>query len=221
MRKYYGQHNTDKFIHKNYITKPFTNGTFLELGAINGVKFSNTKFFEDNMGFSEGVLIEPEPKSFSQLKRNRPNAKCFNFAIHEFEKETDFLVSDKMNAVGCVKDSTSTEFISRWHKNSSVIKVPCQPLSYILKKSNLKYIDLFSLDVEGAELHCLNTMDWSIPVGLIVVETDQNKEEIDFKLKEHGFTFTANYSREGYYFNFEYFRKKLFSIDTITGLLKQ
>ena len=210
--KYYGLNNTDKFIHENYINKPFTNGSFLELGAIDGVKFSNTKFFEDNMGFNHGVLIEPDPQSFSRLKRNRPKAECFNFAIHEFEKEANFLVS-KQNAVGCLDQSSSNQFKSKWHQNSSVIKVPCQTLSSILKKSNLKYIDLWSLDVEGSELHCLNTMDWSIPIGLIVVENNQNKEEIDFKLKEHGFTFTAQYKRDGYYFNFKYFRKNLFSIN--------
>lgn len=209
--KYYGLNNTDKFIHENYINKPFINGSFLESGAIDGVKFSNTKFFEDNMGFNHGVLIEPDPQSFSQLKRNRPKAECFNFAIHEFEKEADFLFSEE-NAVGCLQKYSSTKFQSRWHQNSSVIKVPCQPLSSILKNSNLKYIDLWSLDVEGAELHCLNTMDWNVPVGLIVVENNENKEEIDFKLKEHGLALIAQYKRDGYYFNFKYFRKNLFSI---------
>jgi len=212
--QYYGQYKTDQFIQENYINKSFTNGSFLELGAIDGVKFSNTKFFEDNMGFNHGVLIEPDPQSFSELKRNRPKAECFNFAIHEFEKEADFLVSDQ-NAVGCLKQGSSNQFKSRWHQNSSVIKVPCAPLSSILKKSNLKYIDLWSLDVEGAELHCLNTMDWSIPIGLIVVENNENKEEIDCKLKEHGFTFTAQNRSNGYYFNKKYFRKNLFSMNLL------
>jgi len=208
---YFGLNNTDEFIHKKYITKPFTNGSFLELGAIDGIKYSNTKFFEDNMGFNHGVLIEPDPQSFSQLKRNRPKAECFNFAIHEFEKEADFLVSDQ-NAVGCLEQSSSNQFKSRWHQNSSVIKVPCKPLSFILNKSDLKYIDYWSLDVEGAELHCLNTMDWSVPVGLIGVESNENKEEIDFKLRDQGFTFLEKYIRDSYYFNFNYFRKNYFNI---------
>ena len=55
-------------------------------------------------------------------------------------------------------------------------------------------------------------MDWSIPVGLIGVESNENKEEIDLKLREQGFTFLQKYMRDSYYFNFNYFRKNYFNI---------
>lgn len=50
--KYYGLKtkkdpiHLDQHIHEKYITSRFENGSFLELGAIDGVKYSNTKFFE-------------------------------------------------------------------------------------------------------------------------------------------------------------------------------
>ena len=188
--KYYGLNNTDQFIHENYINKPFINGSFLELGAIDGVKFSNTKFFEDNMGFNHGVLIEPDPQSFSELKRNRPKAECFNFAIHEFEKEADFLVSDQ-NAVGCLEKYSSIKFKSRWHQDSSAIKVPCQPLSSILKKSNLKYIDLWSLDVEGAESAVLcPDFAWK-KFTFLMLSIERPPPDLNARLFRHGYTLSA------------------------------
>jgi hypothetical protein len=41
----------------------------------------------------------------------------------------------------------------------------------IIRQSGLQHIDFWSLDVEGAELIVLQTMDWSIPVHYILVET--------------------------------------------------
>jgi hypothetical protein len=49
------------------------NGFFVELGALDGVKFSNTLFFERERGWN-GICIEPDNGYFEQLKRNR---RCF------------------------------------------------------------------------------------------------------------------------------------------------
>lgn len=213
--KYYGQWEADRYIHENFIPNPFVNGTFLELGAIDGVKFSNTKFFEDNMGFDHGVLIEPDPRSFKQLVTNRPNCECFNYAIHAENKAIDFMISQQ-NAVGCSVDDAGDLFLDRWHKHSEKITVPSQRLDYILHKSKLDYIDLLSLDVEGSEMQCLNSMDWSIPVGLILVEVVKDRDLIHQKLLAQGFTLMSKYKLDEYYFNFNYFRKDLFSITDIT-----
>ena len=210
--RYYGQSNIDRDIHHNFITKPFTNGTFLELGAIDGVKFSNTKFFEDNMGFNQGVLIEPDPQSFESLKVNRPNCECFHYAIHSSLKEVEFLKSQE-NAVGCINSIASDTFKSNWHKSSQKIKIPSTTLSDILNQSKLKYIDFWSLDVEGSELECLNSMDWNIPIGLLCIEFHYNTNEILKVLKAKGFTLLHSLQDGNkLFFNYNYFRKELFNI---------
>ena len=45
---------------------PFKNGTFIEVGANDGVRFSNTKRFEELYEWT-GILIEPSPNLFNRL----------------------------------------------------------------------------------------------------------------------------------------------------------
>ena len=73
---YYSQCQEDEFLNAN-IFKNKRNGTYIELGALDGVLYSNTKFFEESLNWS-GILIEPHPDKFISLKQNRPNNFLFN-----------------------------------------------------------------------------------------------------------------------------------------------
>ena len=212
--KYYGQHRMDEFIHQNFMSKPFINGSFLELGALDGVRFSNTKFFEDNMGFNKGVLIEPDPHSFKRLVINRPNCECFNTVIHSSLKEVVFLKSER-SPVGCIEAIASDDFKNKFHKNSQKVTLPATTLTSILAQSSIQYIDFFSLDVEGAEFECLKSMDWEIPVGLLCVEMNQDTEGIETILHKNGFILIKSFTcgvGNNFYFNKNYFRKNFFTL---------
>lgn len=219
MRIYYGQENLDKYIHENFITQPFENGSFLELGAIDGILYSNTKFFEDNMGFNQGVLIEPDPDHYKKLKTNRPNCQCFNYAIHSSLNKIEFLKS-KTRAVGCVESEASEKFKKRWHSNCEKLVLPAIKLSKVLSQTSIKYIDFWSLDVEGSELECLKSMDWNIPVGLLCIEMNHQNAEINEILKANNFTLVGKHEQgnlsvkivNSVFFNENYFRKNLFNI---------
>jgi FkbM family methyltransferase len=55
---------------------------------------------------------------------------------------------------------------SAWHRNKKknvIFTVPCGPMGRYLRLAGMKRIDFLSVDVEGAELVVLNSMDWSIP----------------------------------------------------------
>lgn len=210
--KYFGQDGLDKYIHKNFIKAPVKDGTFLELGADNGLKFSNTKFFEDHMGFNKGVLIEPDPQSFEMLKTNRPNCECFNYAVHSSLSEVNFLQSDQ-SLVGTIADVATEDFKQKWHQESNTIKVLAERLDFILSNSTLEYIDFWSLDTEGSELECLLSMNWEIPVGLICVEMNRDENEIDSILTSNGFTLAGKHKQGRHkniinkiYINKNYFR---------------
>ena len=45
----YSQCNEDIFLNHNFF-KNKRNGVYIELGALDGVLYSNTKFFEDTLG---------------------------------------------------------------------------------------------------------------------------------------------------------------------------
>ena len=55
---FYSQQGEDLLIYRNFINLPTKDGIFLELGACDGLLYSNTMFFEKYLGFS-GILIEP------------------------------------------------------------------------------------------------------------------------------------------------------------------
>jgi hypothetical protein len=47
------------------------------MGALNGFTYSNTKFYEDSLGWT-GVLVEANPYTFVELVYNRPNNILMN-----------------------------------------------------------------------------------------------------------------------------------------------
>lgn len=70
---------------------------------------------------------------------------------------------------------------------NKTVEVPCKPMKTILKEANVEKIDFFSLDVEGAELTVLDTIDWSLPISIFLIETTKNKKEIRQRMLSNGF----------------------------------
>ncbi len=64
--------------------------------------------------------------------------------------------------------------------------IPCRPLSALLALFGITHIDLWVLDLEGAELEALKTFDFSaVSVDVIVVELDGGDEVKDQAVREH------------------------------------
>jgi len=159
---YYGQHKEDKYIVETFFLNK-NNGIFLELGAMDGIQFSNTYYLEKFMGWT-GVLIEPTQSLFKKLKINRPNSKCYNYIISETRNNIEFAVYN---------DALSMNRVKRYNYHNDanhIVSYPTKYLSEILEDANIDHIDFFSLDVEGAELEVLKTMNWDIPVHVILAE---------------------------------------------------
>jgi len=202
---FYGQMGEDKHIHFKYFPT-LRGGTFLEMGALDGVKYSNTKFFEDSMGWS-GVLIEPIPSAFELLRINRPRSKSYNLAVSKTE---GFLEIYNHGAVSSLKENTTKEFFEGWHKNNNIeiIKVPSKRLDIVLHDSGIKRIDFWSLDVEGSEFEALQTMDWTIPVYLICIEKQGDRKALcDSILRSNGFIFTEELAHNEVWINPAHRRK--------------
>ena len=118
LHKFNGQCGEDAMLFKKYLN--YKNGFFIELGAMDGVIYSNSKFFEDNLNW-RGILIEPT-KQYDDLIKNRPNAFNYNYAISTVEGEVEFVGDD--NVAG-LKHTMSESHTKRWnlhHKNSYFAK---------------------------------------------------------------------------------------------------
>jgi FkbM family methyltransferase len=177
----------DKMIYMNFINKKDDNGIMIEIGGHTGDEGgSNTYFFEKYLDYKT-FLIEPSKKSFEELQKNRPNSVNINKAV-SYKKEMIKLFGDNeiANTIG-----NGDEF--------SLVK--SEPIRDMLEKYNLKYVDLFVIDTEGSELTVLETFDWNIEVGVILVELlsetpsgnylthlEKDKKVIDFLISK-GFTY--------------------------------
>ena len=167
--QFYSQFGEDKFLHKQ-IFKGKRDGVFCELGAMNGVQWSNTCFFEEQLNWT-GYLVEPDPVSYSTLAQNRPKSKCYNYAISQEKGEVEMLINPNQHAVAAVKEGISQGFYQKWHTYSQKVMVPSAPFRDILTSKECPHIDLWSIDVEGRELDVLDTWDWNIKVDYILIET--------------------------------------------------
>ena len=208
--KFYSQQGEDLLIYRNFINLPTKDGIFLELGACDGLLYSNTMFFEKYLGFT-GILIEPVKEFYDKLIKNRPNNICYNNAISLNNSDVDIVVR---GAVSGIKQHMTKTFVGRWHSNSSIRKVKTKTLSNIFQENGIEYIDFFSLDVEGGELDVLETIDWkNISIYLICIELDEHDKEKNNKcrqiLTDNGFIFKIKMCINEFWINPNYFRKNI------------
>ena len=165
------QQREDEYIAQRYINQKSKDGTYVELGACDGLQYSNTLFFNKALGF-KGVLIEPGPDQYSRLQGNRPDDVTIHGAVSSSKKDSLLLLGD--SPLAGIDETMASGHYERWSKAlGHKTVVPVVRLDNILKEHRVKHVDLLSVDVEGGELGVLETMDWSIPVYVILIEMDQ------------------------------------------------
>ena len=173
--RYYGQDEEDKYAHETFFSG-LESGTYLELGAFDGMTFSNTLFFAER-GW-KGVLIEPNTQSYRSLIVRRPHDICVNAAICANSTQLHFVEAGPVGGgpVGGIYEFMEPDFVAAWHPTVNPDELPivfCMPLSAVLAKTGLHHINFFSLDVENAEMEVLKTLDFSLfRFDVIVVEAD-------------------------------------------------
>ena len=169
---FYSQSGEDQILYDKYLN--YRDGFFIELGAMDGVCYSNTLFFENNLNWT-GVLIEPTSQ-YNRLIENRPKCHNFNYAITKEEGYVDF-VGD--GAVGGVVETMHENHRIGNRIDNNIYQVKSIPISDLLKDLNIERVDLFSIDVEGGELQVLETFDWNIPVYIVLIEMARYYPEKD------------------------------------------
>lgn len=142
-------------------------GTFVELGAFDGLNQSNTAWLEANRGW-RGILVEPVPEAFERCVRNRPLATVVNCACvsDEYSDQTvEMVYSGLMSIVRGARPTA--EMDEEWIALGEEIQeldrytcvVPARTLTAVLDEHRLQCLDLLSLDVEGYEIEVLKGFD--------------------------------------------------------------
>lgn len=186
------------------------NGYFVEIGAMDGIHYSNTYLMEKEFGW-KGIVVEPNPIHRSALKKNRTCKKEFR-AIDRYKKiNREFIVLDGYNSgLSCLKEY----FDKDYHKDirekfGKVIRVettsPNVMLNFHKAPANIDYL---SIDTEGNELDILRILDWTkYSIQLITIEHNKNDiylQQINDFLFSKGY---ALYDKQETYFDSWYYKK--------------
>lgn len=175
---YYSQFSQDKYIYETFFKNKKDPGFFLEIGADDGIKFSNCKFFEETLNW-KGIAIEPRNEAFNKLIKNR-NCICLKSALSNIEETTQFLdIKGYGTGLSGLIDKYDPKHIQRIkyetqhpnNKGQEIIEVQTKKLNDILNKYNITNIDFLSIDTEGSELSILETIDFDkINIDIITIE---------------------------------------------------
>lgn len=171
---------------------------YVDIGANDGLIVSNTAHFDLNLGW-KGICVEPHPRSFSELQKNRPNSINLNYCITDSEGEVDFLsISGYAEMLSGIKNFYSEDHLKRIDSEikkhggeKQIIKIVSKPLWKVLKKYDVKKIDYLSIDTEGSEFEILNGIDFDqVDIRVISTENSSNKE-INKLLQNKGYIFAG------------------------------
>ena len=136
-----------------------TKGFFVEFGAYDGVKNSNTKALKDSFSW-HGVCIEPDSLNFRLLSYYRPRCRRRNVPVSSVgESHETFVSAGIMGGIfGGMGGTTGIQRLrsSRMSERSISVTMPTFNLTSVLDDVDApRTIDYLSLDVEGNELGVL------------------------------------------------------------------
>ncbi len=175
------------------------NGFFVEACANDGVRESNTLYFEKNYGWN-GLLIEAIPELANKAKKNRPGSIVENFALagNAYNKPTLIMkYGDLMSIVKGTETDLHMGYIKK-RVETYEVEVPAATLSSILKKNNVSNIDFLSLDLEGYELEALKGLDFNIWKPKFILVEIRDKKEIDDFMNTVGYREADKLSHHDY-----------------------
>ena len=165
----------------------------MDIGAHDGISFSNSNFFEINRAF-KGLCIEPNPKVFEQLKKNR---KCdvLNACVDDKKGTVKFLAiegySEMLSGIVDHYHPKHVERIDSYIQEhggaKNEIEVNSIPLQNIELLSS-KAIDFISIDTEGNELNILKSIDFiTIKVNCFTIENAYGTTDIEEIMNRNGY----------------------------------
>jgi FkbM family methyltransferase len=162
----------------HYIGKNVTNASVVQIGAMDGINFDDTRGFLDMYGW-KSLLVEPIPVLFEELKNNFKDRLNYTFeqcAIAEHDGEIEMLTIPPdviikeglhpgykgMSAMYPLKNGFGSDYqrdIDVKSKFGVNIKVPSLTFDSLLKKHDIENFDILICDAEGYDWNIFKQLD--------------------------------------------------------------
>jgi hypothetical protein len=195
------------------------NGTYLEMGAVDGVLSSNTYALHKAFGW-KGLLIEMSPPNFKELPTNRPDDVTVNAAICDKPRTLHYWYNPERRFTAGIWEFTAKSFRDRYWQGvrlEDTTPINCAPLDHIIQervssprtghgRPHQYFFDFLSLDVEGGEMMVLKSVDFTTTAfGIMVVEADDTNHRknlaLRFFLENKGYRFLQQEERNYWFVN--------------------
>ncbi len=186
----YSQLGEDIWLFNHYLNQELSDAVIVEIGAYAGEQYSNSLMLEELTG-GHVVLIEPAKEALQCCRKARPKANVYWCAI---ARKFGVLELLGQSAVAGISSEINEDYIQEWNlaeaPRQQVVSLPFWALARI---EHLTYVDVLSIDVQGSELSVLEGMDWSLPVGCVVIELENQDTSRDNQcrdiLRKRGYSF--------------------------------
>ena len=195
-RGYYAQLDQDKFIEKFFREQHPRSKTFVEVGAFDGVHYSNVRRLAERYGWT-GICVEPVQKNYQKLVESYRGlgVDCVRAAAGNEEKISWINVStyphlpqwgsDVASLSDREMDRWTKLYGARWEKEQVSVK----RLTTILDECNVTDFDLLSVDAEEFGLEVLLGLDFErFQPQLICIEYGQQRNSIVSFLSNFGYS---------------------------------
>ena len=117
--------------------------------------------------------------NFKNLIKNRPESANLNVALCDKPADVHFTMVNEAYAVNGIWEFMPSFIKEKWFSTitdawiSTQPTIPCRPILPLLTALGVMHIDLWVLDVEGAELLVLQSMDFGrVTVDVLIFELD-------------------------------------------------
>ena len=168
----------DKLIYSNQDNKD-KKGIFVEIGAYDGVKYSNTYYFEKIKDWT-GILVEPLPNQYALCSYNRwgithhgcvssYNGYCKFGWIKGYSEMVSGIIE---NFQPKFRDRVFKE-INQHKQEIQLLEIPTVTINSLLSSYNIMKVDYLSLDTVSTELEVLQAFDIEKnPTKIISLDTN-------------------------------------------------
>lgn len=187
---YLSQSGQDYFI-DNMITEQMRGGIFVDIGGYDGVRGSNSYFFETCRDW-DGILIEPVESLYAAASSLR-RCRCLNVCVCEHHGPQEFMqVCDGYTQMSGLFGTYEPTMLDRVrsnpdHREQSVV-VSGQTLSEILEQEAIETIDCLFMDVEGAEISILRSFPFErFPIRICCIENAKDDGALSDIMHRAGF----------------------------------
>lgn len=184
--KSFSQMQQDLIAYKFFAIYPPKSGFFIDVGAFDGVKYSNTRlFYQKGWG---GICFEPVEKNYRKLEECYVNTNVITVkaAITDFTGTLDLNVATIPWSPDWGSDvsSASDDVVKKWDRYQwEKETVPAFTLNSALEKYGINVVDYVSIDVEGQEVAVLRGFDLhKYHPALVIVEYSSQEEEMELRM---------------------------------------